>query len=146
MLFTKLQNLFKRYNATRSKSQQLMSWEQKMKENKTWPQNYSEILRAKWFCCAFQLNLFQFTCKVVVIYESKFALGLSIIFKKSYGMQVTLCCFRMPMLKISDLLSFFICSTILILKRHDLPMNLELQLAEVDLYTRKDFKLSGIRP
>ena len=42
----------------------------------------------------------------------------------------------------SLLLSYLICSTILVLKwRQVSPIQLELQLAQVNLYTRKDFKL-----
>ena len=47
--------------------------------------------------------------------------------------------------KIWDLLSFLICSSILVLKwRHVSPIKLKLQLAQVNLYTRKYFKSSGI--
>ena len=48
-------------------------------------------------------------------------------------------------LKIWDLLSFLICSSILVLKWWPVsPMKLELQLAQVNVYTRKDFKSLGI--
>ena len=48
-------------------------------------------------------------------------------------------------LKIWDLLSFFVCSSVLVLKwRKVSPIYLELQLTQVDLYTRKDFKSTGI--
>ena len=47
--------------------------------------------------------------------------------------------------KIWDLLSFLICSSILVLKwRHVSPIKLKLQLAQVNLYIRKYFKSSGI--
>ena len=48
-------------------------------------------------------------------------------------------------LKIWNLLSFLICSSILVLKWWPVsPMKLELQLAQVNVYTRKDFKSLGI--
>ena len=50
-------------------------------------------------------------------------------------------------LKMCDLWSFLICSSILVLKWWQVSLiNLELQLAQVDLYTSRDFKSSGIGP
>ena len=42
--------------------------------------NYSESVRAKWFCWAFKLGFVQLICKVSLILVSNLELALSIIF------------------------------------------------------------------
>ena len=44
--------------------------------------NYSESVRAKWFCCAFKLGFVQLICKVSLIFKSNLELALSIILKE----------------------------------------------------------------
>ena len=78
--------------------------------------SYSERVRAKWFCCAFKLGFLQLICKASLIFKSNLDLALSIILKqrelyKSKPVAVECRC-----LKIGDLLSFLICSSILVLK------------------------------
>ena len=78
--------------------------------------SYSESVRAKWFCCAFKLGFVQLICKASLIFKSNLELALSIILKerelyKSKHVMVDCRC-----LKICNLLSFFICSSILVLK------------------------------
>ena len=45
--------------------------------------NYSERVRAKWFCCTFKLGFFQLICKVSLVFKSSLELVSSIIFKQS---------------------------------------------------------------
>ena len=51
---------------------------ERSKENR----NYSERVRAKWFCCAFKLGVLQLICKASLIFKSNFELALSIILKQ----------------------------------------------------------------
>ena len=44
--------------------------------------NYSERVRAKWFCCAFKLGFLQSVCKASLIFNSNLELALSIILKQ----------------------------------------------------------------
>ena len=107
--------------------------------------SYSERVRAKWFCCAFKLGFLQLICKGSLIFKSNLELPLSIIFKQrelyeSKHVEVECRC-----LKIWDLISFLLCSSILVFKlRHVSPISLELQQVQVNLYTRKNFKSLGI--
>ena len=87
--------------------------------------SYSERVKTKWFYCAFKLGFLQLICRE--LYKSK---DVAVEWK---------------CLKIWDLLLFLICSSILVLKwRQVSPIQLELQLAQVNLYTRKDFRSLGI--
>ena len=74
-------------------------------------------------------------------------LALSIILKERELYELKHVTIECRCLKIWDLLSFFICFSILVLKwRQVSSILLELQLAQVNLYTWKDFKSSGIGP
>ena len=44
--------------------------------------NYSERVRAKWFCCTFKLGFLQLICKASLIFKSNLELPLSIISKE----------------------------------------------------------------
>ena len=44
--------------------------------------SYSERVRAKLFCCAFNLGSLQLICEVSLIFKSNLELAFSIIFKK----------------------------------------------------------------
>ena len=105
--------------------------------------SYSERVRAKWFCCAFKLGFLQLICKASLIFKSNLELALSIILKQRelYESKHVEC----RCLKIWDLLSFLIRSSILVLKWPQVsPIYLELQLPQVNLYTREYFKSLGI--
>ena len=103
--------------------------------------SYSEKVRAKWFCCAFKLGFLQLICKASLIFKSNLELALSIILKQRELYESKHVAVECRCLKIWDLLSFLICSSILVLKWWQFkPMQLEIQLAQVNLYIRKVFK------
>ena len=85
---------------------------ERSKENKS----YSERVRAKWFFCAFKLGFLQLICKASLMFKSNLELALSIILKQRElyeSKHVTVEC---RCIKIWDLLSFLIWSSILVLK------------------------------
>ena len=85
--------------------------------------SYSEIVRAKWFCCAFKLGFVQLICKASLIFKSNLELALSIILKERELYESKHVMVECRCLKICDLLSFLICSSILVLKwRQVLPI------------------------
>ena len=54
---------------------------------------YSETVRAKWFCCTFELGLLQFMCKSSLIFKLNLELALSIILKERENcVRVKRCC------------------------------------------------------
>ena len=107
--------------------------------------SYSERVRAKWFCCAFKLGFLQLICKASLIFKSNLELALSIILKQRELYESKHVAVECRCLKIWDLLSLLICLSILVLKwRQVSPIQPELQLAQVKLYARKDFKSLGI--
>ena len=53
----------------------------KTKKNKG-DRSYSEIVRAKLFCCALKLGFLQLICKAFLIFKSNLELALSIILKQ----------------------------------------------------------------
>ena len=80
--------------------------------------SYSERVRAKWFCCAFKLRFLQLICKAsLVVFESNLELTLSIILKQTELYLSKYVQEECRYLKQWDLLSFLICSSILVLKR-----------------------------
>ena len=103
--------------------------------------NYSKRVRDKWFCSAFKLGFLQLICEGSLIFTSNLELALSVILKERELYESTHVAVECRCLKIWDLLSFFICSSILVLKWWQVSsIQLEMQLAQVNLYTRKDFK------
>ena len=111
------------------------------KENRS----YTKRVRAKWFCHAFKLGFLQLIYKASLIFKSNLQLTLSIFLKQRELYESKHVVAECKYIKKWDLLSFFICSSILVLKwQQVLPIQLELQLAQVNLYTRKDFKSLGI--
>ena len=103
--------------------------------------SYSERARAKWFCCAFKLGFLKLICKASLIFKSNLEFALSIILKQRGLHESKHVAVECGCLKIWDLLSFLICASILVLKwRHILSIYLELKLAQVNLYTKRDFK------
>ena len=100
-------------------------------ENKRWKRNankkikteknkgdksYSERMREKWFCCAFKLGFLQLICKASLIFKSNLELERELYDSKHVAPECRC-------LKKWDLLSFFISSSILVLKwRQVLPI------------------------
>ena len=78
--------------------------------------SYSERVRAKWFCCAFKLGFLHWICEAFLIFKSNLELTLSIILKQRELYQSKHVAVECRSLKIWDLLSFLICSSILVLK------------------------------
>ena len=89
---------------------------QKKAERSKGNRSYSENVRAKWFCCAFKLGFIQLICKASLIFKSNLELALSIILKQRELYESKHVAVECRCLKIRDLLSFLICSSILVLK------------------------------
>ena len=116
----------------------------KEKQTKT-ERSSSERATAKWFCCVFKLGFIQLICKASLNFKPNLQLLLSIILKQTEWYESKDVAVECRCLKIWYFLSFLICSSILVLKwRQLLHIWLELQLAQMNLFTRKDFKLLGI--
>ena len=79
--------------------------------------SYSERVRAKWFCCAFKLDFLQLICKAFLIFKSNLELPLSIILKQREPYESKHVAVKCRCLKVWHLLSFLICSPILVLKQ-----------------------------
>ena len=84
--------------------------------------SYSERVRAKWFCCAFKLGFLQLICKASLIFKSNLELALSVILKQRELYESKHIAVECRYLKIWGLLSFLICSSILVLKWQVLPI------------------------
>ena len=78
--------------------------------------SYSERVRAKWFCCEFKLGFLQLICKASLIFKSNLELTISILLKETESYESKHVVVACRCLKIWDLLSFLICSSILVLK------------------------------
>ena len=78
--------------------------------------NYSERVRTKWFCYAFKLGFLQSIRKDSLIFKSNLELTLSIILKQIELYELKHVAVECRCLKVWDLLSFLICSSILVLK------------------------------
>ena len=85
---------------------------QKNKGNKS----YSERVRAKWFCFVFKLGFLQLICKALLILKSNLELALLIIIKERKLYELKHVAVECRCLKIYNLLSFLVCSSILVLK------------------------------
>ena len=85
---------------------------ERSKENK----NCSERVRAKRFCCAFKLGFLQFICKASLFFKSNLELALLITLKQRELYESKHVGVECRCLKIWFLLSFWICSSILVLK------------------------------
>ena len=72
-------------------------------------------VRAKWFCCAHKLGFIQLMFKASLIFKSNLELALSIILKQRELYESKHVAVEYRFLKIWDLLSFLICSSILVL-------------------------------
>ena len=96
-------------------------WKRKEKKNKDRKKqrrgtSYSESVRAKWFCCTFKLGFVQLILNASLILKSNLELALSIILKERELFESKYVMVECRCLKICDLLSFLICSSILVLK------------------------------
>ena len=78
--------------------------------------SFSERVRAKWFCCTFKLGFLQLICKASLIFKSNLEFTLSIILKERELYESKHVAVECRCLKIWDLISFLICSSILVLK------------------------------
>ena len=85
-------------------------------EKNKWGRIYKERVRAKWFCCAFKLGLLQLIGKASLIFKWNLELVLSSILKQRELYESKHVAVECRYLKIWDLLSFLICSSILVLK------------------------------
>ena len=74
------------------------------------------IASEKWFCWAFKLGFLQLICKAFLIFKSNLELALSIYLKERKLYEWKHVAVECRCLKIWDLLSFLICSSILVLK------------------------------
>ena len=106
----------------------------------------SERVRANWFFCTFKLSFLQLIFKASWIFKSNLvSAALSIVLKQRELYELKHAAVECRCLKIWDLLSFLIRSSILVLKWPQVsPIYLELQLPQVNLYTREYFKSLGI--
>ena len=72
--------------------------------------SYSESVRTKWFCYAFDLGFVHLISKASLIFKSNIKLGLSITLKGRELYETKHVVVKCGCLKICDLLSFLICS------------------------------------
>ena len=96
-------------------------WKRKGKKNKEKKKqkgraNYGESVRAKWFCSMFKVGFVQLLCKASLIFKSNLELAYSIILKERELYESKHAVVECRCVKIGDLLSFLICSAILVLK------------------------------
>ena len=97
-------------------------WKKCKKQNKTKTeknrvgQKLHERVRAKWFCFDFCLGFLQLICKAPLIFKSNLKLALSVILKQRELYESKHFAVECRWLKIWCLLSFLICSSILLLK------------------------------
>ena len=73
-------------------------------------------MRAKWFCGAFKLGFLQLIFYASLIFMSTLELALSIISKQRELYESKLVRVACRCLKLRDMLSFLICSSVLVLK------------------------------
>ena len=88
----------------------------KEKKNSKGEESYSEKVRDKWYCWAFKVRFHQLICKASLIFKSNLELALSIISKKRELHESKHVTVELRYLKVWDLLSFLIFSSILFLK------------------------------
>ena len=78
--------------------------------------SYSKRVRTTWFFCGFKVGFLQLICKSSLIFKSNLELSLSIILRQRELYESKHVAVECRYLKIRDLLSFLICSSILVLK------------------------------
>ena len=87
----------------------------KYREKQRGGTSYTENVRTKWFCCAFKLGFIQLICKASLIFKLILELTLSIILKERELYESKQHAVECRCLKIWDLLSFLVGSSILVL-------------------------------
>ena len=97
---------------TQKQQQQQQQKQKRARGNRS----YSERVGAKWFCYAFKLGFLQLICNASLISKSNLELALSIISKQRGLYESKHVAVECRCLKIWDLLSFFISSSMLVLK------------------------------
>ena len=88
---------------------------QRQKERERDDGSYSENIRAKWFFCAFKLEILQLIYKSLIC-KSNLELALSIILKEQELCVLKHVVVECRCLKILDSIPFLTCSSILVLK------------------------------
>ena len=78
--------------------------------------SYSNRVRDKWFGWVFKFGFHQLICKASLIFKANFESALSIIFKERELYESKHVAVDCRSLKMSDLLSILLCSSILVLK------------------------------
>ena len=86
----------------------------KNKKLKKGGRSYSEKVGDKWLCWAFKLGFLQLICKSALIFKLNLELALSIILRERELYESKHVVLECRYLKIWDVLSFFICSSILV--------------------------------
>ena len=118
-------------------------WRRNVKKQKTDKQrhektkgdrSYSERLRAIWYCCAFKLRFVQLIGKAVLIFKSILESALSIILKERELYESKHVAVECRCLKTWDLLSFLICSSILVLKWRHVSQNISRTIASTSKF------------
>ena len=102
-------------NSWKRNAEKKQQKETKTEKNKG-DKSYSERVRAKWFCCTFKLGFLQLIYKASLIFKSNLEFALTIILKERELYESKHIVVECRRLKAWDLLSFFICPTILVLK------------------------------
>ena len=64
------------------KQTQKLTKKQREAETSKMNRSYIEKVRAKWFCCEFNLSFLQLICKAILLFESNLEVALSIILEK----------------------------------------------------------------
>ena len=88
----------------------------KIKQTQKGTRGRAAICKTKWFCCAFKLGFFLLISKASLIFKSNSEFALSIILKQRGFYEAKHVVVECRCLKIWDLLSFLICSSIPVLK------------------------------
>ena len=88
----------------------------KDRKNQRGSASYNENVRTKWYCCKFKLCFVQLIYKASLIFKLNLELALSIILKERELYESKHVVAECRCLKICNLLSFLICSSILHLK------------------------------
>ena len=75
-------------NITDEKERQKSKDKKRQRSDKS----YSEIVRAKWFCCALKLGFVQLICKASLIFQVDFRVSFINYFKRKRIIRVKACC------------------------------------------------------
>ena len=75
-------------NITDEKERQKSKDKKRQRSDKS----YSEIVRAKWFCCALKLGFVQLICKASLIFQVDFRVSYINYFKRKRIIRVKACC------------------------------------------------------